>query len=164
MNATAGSAGDTRHPARSGLSIYVKSASQKPFDGVPYTRLAAGLMQAGTPYMDQGCVRFKAPRPERLIVLLLLGGFFGQSKRLQLRHSLPNDLAIGLVFIHGLDAFLGALFLLETRFGAGSSLARPGLAGSGCQVWSPFGANQRTITLIRRRLMRDEYPAQTSGI
>src|ERR1700722_14553661 len=64
----------------------------------------------------------------RLTIAPLLGRFFGQAKRLQLRHSFANHFAAGLIFRHGLGAFLGALFLLETRLGAG-----PGIAGFGGQ-------------------------------
>ena len=69
----------------------------------------------------------------RLTIAPLLGRLFGQAERLQLRHSFANHFAAGLIFRHGLGAFLGALFLLETRLGAGASLAGPGIAGFGRQ-------------------------------
>ena len=59
--ATAGIAGETRHPARSGLSVKNSScASQKPFDGIPYTRLAVGRSGRKS-HMGRRYVRFKAP-------------------------------------------------------------------------------------------------------
>ena len=79
----------------------------------------------------------------RLTIAPLLGRLFGQAQRLQLRHSFANHFAAGLIFRHGLGAFLGALFLLETRLGAGAGLAGPGIAGFGGQYpllgceWAP---------------------------
>ena len=45
-------------PARSRCRLKGKRASQKPFDGDPYTRLATA--ESADLYMEQGCVRFKA--------------------------------------------------------------------------------------------------------
>ena len=43
----------------------------------------------------------------------LVGGLFGQSKRPQPLHVFTRRAAVGLIFDHGLRAFLGALFLFE---------------------------------------------------
>ena len=45
-------------PARSRCRLKGKRASQKPFDGDPYTRLATA--ESASPYMGHACVRFKA--------------------------------------------------------------------------------------------------------
>src|SRR6202051_2300541 len=58
----------------------------------------------------------------------LVGGFFGQSKRLQALGFFANNFAVGLIFHHRLGAVFGALHLLETCFGAGLGLIRPRLA------------------------------------
>ena len=89
-------------------------ASQKPFDGIPYTRLAAGKL-GRKEHMVHRCVRFKAPH--RLTGALLVGRLLGQSKRLQSLRLFPNHSAVGLIFHHSLRAFFGTRFLSETCFG-----------------------------------------------
>jgi len=50
--------GFSRHLRDLGAGLRGKRASQKPFDGDPYTRLATA--ESAGLYMGQGCVRFKA--------------------------------------------------------------------------------------------------------
>jgi hypothetical protein len=50
--------GFSRHLRDLGAGLRGKRASQKPFDGDPYTRLATA--ESASLYMGQGCVRFKA--------------------------------------------------------------------------------------------------------
>jgi hypothetical protein len=48
----------SRHLRDLGAGLRGKRASQKPFDGDPYTRLA--IAESADVYMGQACVRFKA--------------------------------------------------------------------------------------------------------
>jgi hypothetical protein len=50
--------GFSRHLRDLGAGLRGKRASQKPFYGDPYTRLATA--ELASLYMGQGCVRFKA--------------------------------------------------------------------------------------------------------
>jgi hypothetical protein len=101
------------------------------FDGIPYTRLAAG--QSGRKdHMAYRGVGFKAPH--RLAGALLVGRFLGQSKRLQSLRLFANHSVVGVILRHSLRAFFGTLFLPETCFGTG-----PGLIRFGCQCRLPFG-------------------------
>ena len=60
-------AGFLRHLRDLGAGLSEKGASQKPFDGNPYTLLATA--ESATSYMGQACVRFKARMMPRLPVL-----------------------------------------------------------------------------------------------
>jgi hypothetical protein len=53
----------SRHLRDLGAGSREKGASQKPFDGDPYTRLATAELAKS--YMGQGCVRFKARMTSR---------------------------------------------------------------------------------------------------
>ena len=52
-----------RHPRDLGAGLCEKGASQKPFDGNPYTLLATA--ESAGVYMEHGCVRFKTPMTSR---------------------------------------------------------------------------------------------------
>jgi len=121
-------------------------ASQKPFDGVPYTRLATGLQGherliwtkdvfvsrriataiGASPMAD---LRFTLGR---LLgdefsgkPILFVSRLFCQSKRPQPRRFFSNETAVSLIFHHRLCAFSGSFVLFKARFGASFSLARP---------------------------------------
>ena len=115
----------TRHPARSGLSVKIESASQKPFEGSrtrgsPIAYQAASILYGPSMCSFQGVVR--------LAGALLVGCLFGQSKRLQSLRLFTNNLGVGPIFHHCLCAVFGTLFLPDTCFGTGTGLIR-----SGCQ-------------------------------
>src|SRR5579862_228152 len=112
----------------------MKRASQKPFDGVPYTRLAASLIRPLPAYgLKTWSFQGLTLAGRRFGTFgLFVRRLFGQAKRLQLRHLLTRGLAGGLIFHHGPGALFGALFLLETRFGAGLHFIGPGFTSSGC--------------------------------
>ena len=72
------------------------------------------------------------------------GGFFspvrrllGETERLQFRHVFTNFPATGLIFEHGLRAFLGALFFLEICLGPSPHSIRLGIIGSRWQKLPP---------------------------
>ncbi len=52
-----------RHPRDLGAGLGEKGASQKPFDGDPYTLLATA--ESAGVYVEHGCVGFKARMPSR---------------------------------------------------------------------------------------------------
>ena len=52
-----------RHPRDLGVGSSEKGASQKPFDGNPYTLLATA--ESAGVYMEHGCVRFKTGMASR---------------------------------------------------------------------------------------------------
>jgi hypothetical protein len=99
----------------------------------PYTRLAASLIRLLTlcgPQMwsFQGVSGLSfAGSGLAGSFMLLIGGLFLQSERLQSCRFFTENPAIGLIFHHRLGSVLRALFLPETCFGTRSSLARSGL-------------------------------------
>ena|ERR1700683_2235647 len=122
-----------------------EKASQKPFDGIPYTRLAAGLqaatlMCAVDVFVSRRVLTSQSAPSATLIGAGLLGRLFCQSKRFQFLGLFPYQAAVGLIFHHGLRAVLGTLFLPETCFGAGSHLIR-----SSCQCRLLFGGLAQTV-------------------
>ena len=115
--ATACIAGETRHPARSGLPVKLKVRARSRLTGSrtrgsPPAHQAAPLMWAIDVFVSR--------RWHRSTGTLLVGCLFGQSKRLQSRRLFTNHSAVGLIFHHRLRTLFGALFLPETRFGTRS--------------------------------------------
>jgi hypothetical protein len=143
--------GETRHPARSRLSVNWKSEPEA-VRRVPYTRLAAGQLGRRPIYGPLMC-SFQGI--VRLTGALLVGCLFGQSKRLQSLCLFTNHSDVGLIFHHSLFAFFGTLFLSETCFGTGSGLIR-----FGCQCRLPFG-DQATFAAMDQSIHRSSssYPA-----